>query len=352
MDPNKQYVHAFDRTERKCVDTAVATPMTPPPAQEPEPEPEPTGKTTSVVPTQESDSEPDTPTYDSDGNLPLKGEPTRTPPPIDNHLAERVLKLEETIRLLTTPPQPPMPDLHHKVLPTVIGVLASGDHAWLVGPAGTGKSTIGHDAARALTLQFGAISLSPNTPVSEIVGYRDANGNYQGTVFRTLYEQGGLFLVDEADNGHPSTLAKVNMALSNGMMAFPDGMVTRHPDFKCVVAANTYGQGPDRQYVGRMQLDAATLDRFATVYVGVDEDLEHTVAHANHPTNPSQVDTLLTMVRRLRKRADDLNLPLMFSPRASIFGAKLLAQGFSMEDVIAMRVRKGISDTDWQKVNS
>lgn len=269
---------------------------------------------------------------------------------VDDRLAGFSAPTRVTVHDKRTDDERELPDVAHHVLPKVIMALDAEEHVWLVGPAGTGKSTIASQAADALGLQFGSISLSPNTPGSEIVGYRDANGNYHGTVFRDLYENGGLFLFDEVDNGHPSTLAKVNMALANGHMAFPDGMVKRNPDFRCLAAANTYGDGPDRQYVGRLKIDAATLDRFATVYVGVDEALEESIAYAQGADSDA-TRKLLYLVRKLRNRADNEGMPVMFSPRASINGAKLLAAGFDFEDVVAMRVRKGISDADWQKLD-
>lgn len=52
----------------------------------------------------------------------------------------------------------------HKVFPSVLKVLGAGMHVYLVGPSGTGKSTIAEKAAEALGLGFGSISLGPTTP--------------------------------------------------------------------------------------------------------------------------------------------------------------------------------------------
>jgi cobaltochelatase CobS len=127
------------------------------------------------------------------------------------------------------------------------------------------------------------------------------------------------------------------------MCAFADGMVTAHPDFRLVATGNTYGTGGDRQYVGRQALDAATLDRFVTIDVPVDEQLEERVAMALAPSKKRLVRQLLTEVRRLRGVAADKRLPVMFSPRASIDGAKLLAAGASLDQVLAWRVTRGLS---------
>ena len=71
-------------------------------------------------------------------------------------------------------------------------------------------------------------------------------------------------------------LKVLNSALANGQMALanrPENPVAkRHPDFVAIAAANTFGTGADRQYVGRSQLDESTLDRFRIGQVEMDYD--------------------------------------------------------------------------------
>ena len=232
----------------------------------------------------------------------------------------------------------------HQVLPELVLALGARCHVLLVGPAGTGKSTLATHAAEALGLELQAISLGPTTPMSKVFGYFDAHGAYHDTPFRRAFEHGGVMLLDELDNGHPGLLAELNQALALGLCAFADGMVAAHPDFRLVATGNTYGTGGDRQYVGRQALDAATLDRFVTIDVPVDEHLEERVAMALAPSKKRLVRQLLTEVRRLRGVAADKRLPVMFSPRVSIDGAKLFAAGASLEQVLGWRVTRGLSE--------
>jgi cobaltochelatase CobS len=242
-----------------------------------------------------------------------------------------------------------LPSLCHRVMPKVLKYLDAGFHVMMVGPAGTGKSYIAEQAAEALGLQYAAKSMSPTLPLSDIFGYRDANGNYQTTVFRTVYEFGGVFCFDEIDNSHPSILAAINMALANKACSFPDGMVAKHPEFRCVGAANTFGTGADRQYVGRQTLDAATLDRFWTVDVSYDEALETELA-LSQGGEAEQTTELLTFIRSLRQAVVSTRLPVIFSQRASLEGSRALARGIPWEDVISDRIRKGTTDSDWSKL--
>ncbi|CAL9373008.1 hypothetical protein SUDANB171_00897 [Streptomyces sp. enrichment culture] len=232
----------------------------------------------------------------------------------------------------------------HEVLPDVILVLKARCHALLVGPAGTGKSTIAQQVARTLDLEFHALSLGPTTPMSKIFGYYDAHGTYHDTPFRRAFEEGGLMLLDELDSGHPGLLSELNQALSLGVCAFADDMVTAHPDFRVIATANTYGTGPDRQYTGRQALDAATLDRFVILDVPVDEALEERLALAQAPTREAEALEVLHLVRKLRATAREKRLPVMFSPRASIDSAKLIQAGACVEEAVEWRVLRGISD--------
>lgn len=238
---------------------------------------------------------------------------------------------------------------HHK-LTDVITSLMAGEHVLMVGPAGTGKSTIAEQAAEALGLKSYAISLSPQTPASQLLGYMQATGDYVRSLFREAYEHGGVFHFDEMDNAHPSVLAVINAALANGAMAFPDQMVKRHPDFRAVASANTYGRGATRAYVGRQAIDAATLDRFSVETIEVDETLENELCHSTG-LETGQVERVLVFVRRLRRNAETHSMPIVISPRASVGMCRLLAAGRSWESAVEARVRRGMGDTEWNKIN-
>lgn len=243
----------------------------------------------------------------------------------------------------------PVEGLAHKMLPAVIKILSVRKHVMMVGPAGTGKSHIGHQAADALGLPFYAISVGPTMTESRIIGYKDATGNYQATLFREAYENGGVFLFDEVDNGSASVLIVINAALANGMMAFPDGMVKRHPDFVVIAAANTYGIGPDRAYVGRQALDAAFRNRFIYVPIGVDEPLEEALCMGTG-LDTGRVKSVLAYCRHLRRNVERNKLPVVVGPRNSESACTLLAAGFMARETIEYAIRCGMSDTDWSKV--
>jgi cobaltochelatase CobS len=162
----------------------------------------------------------------------------------------------------------------HTEFDNVLKLSSIGEHLYLFGPAGTGKSHFGSQIAECLNIPFASISVCAQSTKSDFLGFMSANGQYIQTDFRRIYENGGLFLVDEIDNGNPNILAVLNSGLANGGMSFPDGYIKRHKDFRCIATANTYGTGATEQYIGRNPIDAATQNRFLKTFVGYDNKLE------------------------------------------------------------------------------
>lgn len=243
-----------------------------------------------------------------------------------------------------------LPGRQHKEFANLLKLVALRRNVYLVGPPGTGKTYMAHAACQALSVEFGAISCSPTMPDSRIFGYMDANGKYVRTVFRDRFEYGGGFLFDEGDNGHPGVLAAINQALANSQCAFPDGMVAKSPDFFAMIAGNTYGTGATRQFIGRNELDAATLDRFVFLEIAIDNDLEESLVQAELPGEPGIL--WLNQVRAWRESVQRQSLNVAITPRTSVNGAMMLAAGFTTEQVTQMVARKGLSDDTWRKVNS
>jgi hypothetical protein len=180
----------------------------------------------------------------------------------------------------------------------------------LIGPSGCGKTHLAEQVATALGLRYSFISCSAGMSEGNLTGKllpcvpdpvklaaffkqfkKDgieaqaaatlaaamaAGFEYVISAFVDAYENGGVFLLDEIDAADSNTLLVVNSALSNGWMSVPNRpgkpIAKRHPDFVCIAGANTHGNGANRQYVGRNQLDAATLDRFRIGQVEMDYD--------------------------------------------------------------------------------
>lgn len=164
----------------------------------------------------------------------------------------------------------------HEKFETILKYVAMNEPVMLSGSAGTGKNVIAKQVAEALGLQF--YFSNAVTQEYKITGYGDANGEYVKTQFFDAFTKGGLFLLDEMDASCPEALIVLNCAIANGYFDFPVlGRMEAHPDFRVMANANTYGTGATMEYVGRNQLDGATLNRFAIVEVDYDKRIEDNV---------------------------------------------------------------------------
>lgn len=219
----------------------------------------------------------------------------------------------------------------------LLKIVASGVPVWLTGPAGSGKTTAAENVAKALNLPFyfnGAIDSE-----YKLLGFTDAQGRVVSRPFRKAFTEGGVYLFDEVDASLPGALLAFNAALANGICDFPDGAFPRHKDFRVIAAANTFdGTG---EYVGRIKQDYAFLDRFVSLRWDYDENLEDAIAGNKEWS---------TFVQKCRSNAKKHGLKAVISPRASIFGALLLAAGIDRKEVIESTITKGLNAENARKI--
>jgi MoxR-like ATPase len=210
----------------------------------------------------------------------------------------------------------------------------------MIGPAGCGKSHLADQIAKALGLRFGSISCSAGMSEGQITGRLIPTGDggrfeYQRSQFVEFYEEGGVFLLDEIDAADANVLLVINQALANGHLPVPNRVTNpqaqRHPDFVLIAAANTFGNGANRMYVGRNQLDESTLDRFRIGQVVMDYDqvLEESLLSDGR---------LLERLWSIRRKTAECQLRRVVSTRFIAKAATMQAAGWGSDKIIGQLV--------------
>lgn len=199
----------------------------------------------------------------------------------------------------------------HSALPYCLALADARIPIALIGPKGTGKTTLAMQIAEYKRIPFAAASMTNGTSPSafngrpkigsdgtaELVLTLVAKGEYEeahkialgkqdaGDVaisqFEIVYGGGGVFLFDEMDAANENLLLIVNAAIANGWFfnTATGRKIEQHPDFIPIAGMNTLGLGAQRDYNSRNKLDAATLDRWnaGRVRIELDERIEHSM---------------------------------------------------------------------------
>lgn len=238
-----------------------------------------------------------------------------------------------TVKVATLPPV--TVTNAHRDFDKVLRYCANRVNVMLKGPAGCGKTFMAAQAAKTLGLSFEFSGKCVDE--TKLLGYMDGGGSYRSTGFRRAFEFGGVFLADEMDAWAPEALIALNAPLDGEYCDFPDGVVTKHPDFVVIAGVNTDGNGADRDYRAREALDAASLNRFAFVEMDYDEDLERAIS-----CNDKWTAHVQKVRAAYRKLGTVRGLPP--TPRASKFGGIMLAAGAPWAECEEAFIWKGLKE--------
>lgn len=232
-------------------------------------------------------------------------------------------------------------DVKHMKFEEIKACVESDVPVYLFGPAGSGKNHVLQQIADEINLDF----YFTNSVQQEykITGFIDAGGTYHETEFYKAFKNGGLFFLDEMDASIPEVLVLLNAALANKYFEFPNGKIFAHEDFRVVAAGNTVGTGADEQYSGRLQLDQATLDRFAMIEFDYDRRIELKIANGNVE--------LVDFVRDLRKQAKQKGISATFSYRCISMVVKLESK-LGLKEVLLIAVVKGMDKDTINTLNT
>lgn len=237
-------------------------------------------------------------------------------------------------------------ELYHQEFETIYKLIRIGLPVMLIGPTGSGKSVCAGQVAKALDMPM--YYTNNASEEYKLLGFTDAHGKYKETQFYKAFKDGGLFFLDEIDNSHPSALLSLNSAIgatTNGniYMSFEDGKFTEaHPNFRIIAAANTWGNGANRMYCGRSELDSASLDRFIQIYFDYDPKIEKSLI---------KDDELLQFFWNFRRIISDCGIRHTVTTRNIDYASKLKEAGFTTEQILLYTIVKELDFEDMKIIS-
>lgn len=203
-------------------------------------------------------------------------------------------------------PQPRTPEPDGYMKPSkydlVLGFARDGYNILLTGPKGAGKTEMAFRIIGELEKRLFMLT-SPQTRY-EVTGYTDANGKEVPTQITLAITQPSGLLIEEMDRSMPEALIPLNAMLANKRMDVPGrGVVEVDPQCLIIATANTSGNGADDAYGTAQQLDASTLDRFVTVRIDYEREIDEVCAK----DAKGKVDTRLVDFITEFRRACEVN---------------------------------------------
>lgn len=241
---------------------------------------------------------------------------------LSDRIEEVAAKQPKKVHITITTPEKTveMKEHIHPIFEQVMFHVNCGDNVMLVGPKGCGKTKLCEQIAKALGRKFGAISLSGGVTESKLFGrlvpnITNGKNEFHSTPLVDAASYGHVFLLDEVDRGDPNVLLSLNMLLANRKMVLDrakDPIVDLHEDFLCLAAANTWGSGADRQYVGANQQDGAFTERFVQLDMDYDTHLEESLC----PNFPELVERMHNYRAKVRANRMEREVSTRFILRA------------------------------------
>ncbi|MBI5960799.1 MAG: AAA family ATPase [Chloroflexi bacterium] len=217
----------------------------------------------------------------------------------------------------------------------------------LVGPAGNGKTTAAEEACKANSYDYLVIDANEYLEPADLVGSATYDPQ-KGEVWRDgpvaqAFREGKAIIINEFDALNPRAAMCLQSAMQDAGASGQGRYVTTpgaaehdriYPTGSCplILTANTYGTGPNRQYVGRNTMDAASMDRITIISTGYEN--EAAILEARGYSNFTAT-RLEAWAKTTRKRIEDNALRVILSNRTLLRMAQMIERyGRSFEVAI------------------
>ena len=228
----------------------------------------------------------------------------------------------------------------------------------VIGPKGTGKTTLVREFAKKQSMKLESINFSLRTRESHLVGSKSlSEGNIEfdeGILIKSMKE-GDMLYLDEINAAEADVLLRLDEALDDRrqiILKESDGKVIKAKDSWFVISTIN-----PLTHVGTKELPPQLLSRFP-VRIRLDyppEDIEYQIIK-KHVKNPNESEVLqgIKLANTLRQASAVEELYYSPSIRETIAFAKLLESGVSAKEsakTVFGNVYSQWGNVEFQKVN-
>jgi cobaltochelatase CobS len=165
------------------------------------------------------------------------------------------------------------------VFQKIVDDVVLGQNVFLVGGAGTGKTTLAQNVAAALGREYMTINCSQWTAPTEIIGGQTLDGYQEGKLIEA-WKQGFILILDELPKIDPNTAGLFNDALAKSKI--PESVIfnsrkehfSKHPNFAVIATGNIWPNTESMAYGANNKQDLSLLDRFAGSVYAIEKNTE------------------------------------------------------------------------------
>lgn len=238
----------------------------------------------------------------------------------------------------------------------------AGDSCLLVGPTGSGKSSLVEQTCARLAWPCITVSAHSRMEMPELTGYNlpytdpvsgDLNTKFVDGPLTKAMREGFVFVLDEYDTLDPAVTVGLHAVMEGRplVIAENNGEVIRpHANFRFVACGNTAGQSDESGvYAATMQQNLVSLDRFRVFEVPyLDESDEFDILLEANPGMPKNiVENMVKVANSIRRQHQGLGgnyLSVTMSTRTLLRWSRI-AFGYSMSgqpDALKVALRESL----------